>query len=72
LNERDEQNLRFLMSLKKEDIKEWLASVPPDDVDYAFALLTTAALDEFDKENENLDCSDAKLVLSKYMLAGKH
>jgi hypothetical protein len=71
MNQRDKDNLRFLMSLKKKTMKDWLASVTKDDLDYAFALLMTAALDESDNETAELDCSEAKKALEKYALPQK-
>ena len=71
MNERDVQNLRFLMSLNKHTMTEWMLSVTKDDLDYAFALLMTAALDESEQENAEIDCSEAKSVLQKYTLGQK-
>jgi hypothetical protein len=71
MNERDLNNLRFLMSLKNEDIMDWMITVGQDDVDYAMTLLLTAALDEIDAQNEKVDCSEAKTLLAQFMLPKK-
>lgn len=68
MNERDLNNLRFLMTLKTKDMMQWMNSVGKDDVDYAMALLLTAALDEIDAQHEKIDCSEAKSVLAQFML----
>lgn len=71
MNEHDKGNLRFLMSLNKHTMTEWMLSVSKDDLDYAFALLMTAALDESDQEFAEIDCSEAKKLLEKYALPQK-
>jgi hypothetical protein len=68
MSERDLSNLRFLMALKNKDMMEWMIAVGKDDVDYAMALLLTAAFDEIDVENEKNDCSEAKSLLAQFML----
>ena len=71
MNEHDKGNLRFLMSLDKRTMKQWMLTVTKDDLDYAFALLMTAALDESEQENAEIDCSEAKSILQKYTLGQK-
>lgn len=71
MNPRDEANLRFLMSLDKHTMTQWMLTVTKDDLDYAFALLMTAALDEAEQETAEIDCSDAKKLLQKYTLGQK-
>jgi hypothetical protein len=71
MNEHDKGNLRFLMSLDKRSMKKWMLTVTKDDLDYAFALLMTAALDESEQENAEIDCSEAKSILQKYTLGQK-
>lgn len=45
MNERDRQNLNFLLSATPEQIDEWHKSVPPDDVNYAMDLLLQYAIE---------------------------
>lgn len=71
MNPRDEANLRFLMSLNKQTMTEWMLSVSKDDLDYAFALLMTAAIDESEQETAEIDCSEAKNLLQKFTLGQK-
>jgi len=84
MNPHDKKNLEFLMSATPEVLREWYARVSQDDVDYATELLAYAsaelertALVQAAKEcinrsidNENLDCSVAKTLLSKFTLKG--
>lgn len=71
MNDHDKSNLRFLMSLNKHTMTQWMLTVTKDDLDYAFALLMTAALDESEEENAEIDCSEAKKVLEKFALPQK-
>lgn len=59
------------MSLNKDTMTQWMLSVSKDDLDYAFALLMTAAIDESEQENAEIDCSEAKKLLQKYTLGQK-
>ena len=84
MNPHDKKNLEFLMSATPEILREWYAQVSQDDVDYATELLAYAsaeleriALVQAAKEcinrsldKENLDCSTAKTLLSKFTLKG--
>ena len=71
MNSRDEANLRFLMSLDRRMMKQWMLTVSKDDLDYALALLMTAAIDESEQETAEIDCSEAKNLLQKYTLGQK-
>lgn len=59
------------MSLNKHTMTDWMLSVSKDDLDYAFALLMTAALDESEQENAEIDCTEAQNVLQKFTLKQK-
>lgn len=72
MNEHDKANLRFLMSLDKRNMRNWMLTVTKDDLDYAFALLMTAALDEAEQETAEIDCSEAKMLLQKFTLTHKN
>lgn len=68
MDERDRDNLRFLMNLKTENIMQWMLEVGPDDVMYAMALLETAALEELDIETEENELAEANSLLAQFML----
>lgn len=68
MDERDRDNLRFLMNLKTENIMQWMLEVGPDDVMYAMALLETAALEELDIEMEGNEFTEANSLIAQFML----
>lgn len=68
MDERDRDNLRFLMNLKTENIMQWMLEVGPDDVMYAMALLETAALEELDIEMEGNEFTEANSLIARFML----
>lgn len=82
MNPHDQKNLEFLMSITPEILRDWYNTVSQEDVDYAMELLTLAsaeldrtALVQAAKEcvalnDENIDCSTAKTLLSKFTLKG--
>jgi hypothetical protein len=84
MNPHDKENLKFLMSVSPEVLRDWYNTVSQEDVDYAMELLAYAS-DELDRtalvqaatecinrslDDENLDCSAAKTLLSKFTLKG--
>lgn len=84
MNERDRQNLDFLMSASPDVLRDWYNSVSEDDVNYASELLRLAS-EELDRKaliaaahdclalnDETIDCSEAKAVIAKFMLKGQN
>ena len=84
MNPHDKKNLDFLMSATPEVLREWYAHVSQDDVDYATELLAYASA-ELERtalvqaatecinrslDDENIDCTAAKTLLSKFTLKG--
>ena len=84
MNPHDKENLKFLMSVSPEVLQDWYNTVSQEDVDYAMELLKHAS-DELDRtalvqaakefinrslDDEILDCSTAKTLLSKFTLKG--
>ena len=84
MNPHDKKNLEFLMSVSPEVLRDWYNTVSQEDVDYAMELLNHASA-ELDRtalvqaakecinrslDKENLDCSVAKTLLSKFTLKG--
>ena len=72
------------MSVSPEVLQDWYNTVSPEDVDYAMELLNHASA-ELDRtalvqaakecinrslDDENLDCTAAKTLLSKFTLKG--
>ena len=84
MNPHDKKNLEFLMSVSPEVLRDWYNTVSQEDVDYAMELLNHASA-ELDRtalvqaakecinrslDDENLDCTAAKTLLSKFTLKG--
>ena len=82
MNPHDRKNLEFLMAVSPEVLCDWYQSVSEDDVIYALELLkyaseemeraelVAAAHECLDLFNENIDCTEAKAVISKFTLKG--
>jgi hypothetical protein len=72
MNNRDINNLQFLMRVSDEEFEQWCLRATPDDYDYALSLFKAKnAIDMMHQlEKPVNDISDAKDVLKKYMLKG--
>ena len=72
MNNRDINNLQFLMNASNEEFEQWCLRATPDDYDYALSLFKAKnAIDMMHQlEKPVNDISDAKDVLKKYMLKG--
>ena len=60
MNERDRDNLNFLLHASPEVLKDWESKMPTDDLEYAQELLNAYALELREKSAELL--VEAKLV----------
>jgi hypothetical protein len=72
MNNRDINNLQFLMRVSDEEFDQWCLRATPDDYEYALSLFKAKnAIDMMHQlEKPVNDISDAKDVLKKYMLKG--
>jgi hypothetical protein len=72
MNNRDINNLQFLMRVSDEEFDQWCLRATPDDYEYALSLFKAKnAIDMIHQlEKPVNDISDAKDVLKKYMLKG--
>ena len=72
MNNRDINNLQFLMRVSDEEFDQWCLRATPDDYEYALSLFKAKnAIDMMHQlETPVKDISEAKDVLKKYMLKG--
>ena len=72
MNNRDLNNLQFLMRVSDEEFDQWCLRATPDDYDYALSLFKAKnAIDMMHQlEKPVNDISDAKDILKKYTLKG--
>jgi hypothetical protein len=72
MNNRDINNLQFLMNASNEEFEQWCLRATPDDYDYALSLFKAKrAIDMMHQlEKPVNDISDAKDILKKYTLKG--
>lgn len=76
MNKTDRQNLAFLLSATPETIAAWYQSISTEEILYAVYLLAQAEI-EMAADSEpiqydlNIDCTEAKQVLSQFTLKGK-
>ena len=72
MNNRDLNNLQFLMRVSDEEFEQWCLRATPDDYDYALSLFKAKrAIDMMHQlETPVNDISDAKDILKKYTLKG--
>jgi hypothetical protein len=72
MNNRDINNLQFLMRVSDEEFEQWCLRATPDDYDYALSLFKAKnAIDMIHQlEKPVNDISDAKDILKKYTLKG--
>ncbi len=69
MNDHDRKNLDFLLTASPEVIRDWYQHVDEDDHKYAMELLEAASLELMEHAvNISTDCTQAKQLLSKYML----
>lgn len=77
MNERDRNNLEFLLSISEPTLKAWYASVTPDDIEYATELLKAysnelATRVSLCKDDSEISVSQyTKDILQKYTLQNK-
>jgi len=72
MNNRDINNLQFLMRVSDEEFDQWCLRATPDDYEYALSLFKAKnAIDMMHQlEKPVNDISDAKDILKKYTLKG--
>jgi hypothetical protein len=74
MNDHDRGNLRFLMTADETAMQEWYNQVSQDDIDYALELLQMANAEltvkemELAEANEQLDLTQAQVILSRFTL----
>lgn len=66
MNERDIENLNFLLSVSPAGLSLWFQAADYDDLRYAEDLLQQYVLANIDEEVEKSDLSDAKNYLKKF------
>jgi hypothetical protein len=67
MNQRDRDNLDFLLSASPEVIKDWYEQMDDDDIQYAFELLEMAKEELIEQQLVGSDLSDAKAIILKYL-----
>jgi len=72
MNNRDINNLQFLMRVSDEEFEQWCLRATPDDYDYALSLFKAKnAIDMIHQLEKPInDISEAKDILKKYTLKG--
>lgn len=66
MNQRDRDNLDFLLSASPEVIRDWYEQMDDDDIQYAFELLEMAKEELIEQQLAVSDLSDAKAIILKY------
>lgn len=66
MNQRDQDNLDFLLNASPEVIQDWYAHMSDDDIQYAFELLEMAKEELIEQQLAGSDLSDAKAIILKY------
>jgi hypothetical protein len=66
MNQRDRDNLDFLLNASPEIIQDWYNKVEDDDILYAFELLEMAKEELIEMQIAGSDLSDAKAIILKY------
>lgn len=67
MSDEDLENLAFLLLTPSEELKHWYASIDPYELDYARSLLEIAQ-DYFSDDAREIDTTQAKQLLKKFML----
>lgn len=70
MNERDYNNLQFLLTSSEDVIAEWFLKTSADDIEYAMQIMTAASkeMSFITHEISDEDMREAREVLSKFML----
>ena len=74
MNDRDRNNVNFIMNLSTEDFDSWSLELSDDNLQYALELLRQARIENLMQEQELLDALEesdfveANSVLKKFML----
>lgn len=70
MNDRDYNNLQFLLSSSQEVIADWFLKTSADDIEYAMEIMKAASLemDFLIAEINDDDCTEANQLLKKFML----
>lgn len=71
MNDKDKNNLKFLMYSSEDVLDTWYARASDDDMKYALELLARYREELNEQEMEYIEYKDAKSVLGKYTLKGK-
>jgi len=66
MNQRDRDNLDFLLNASPEIIQDWYNKVEDDDILYAFELLEMAKEELIEQQMAGSDLSDARAIILKY------
>lgn len=67
MNERDYDNLRFLLAIDGDGMSRWVAQASDDDIEYARVLLEMARLDLIDVAiDKGHSLQQSSLLLSKF------
>jgi hypothetical protein len=66
MNQRDRDNLDFLLNASPAVIQDWYNKVEDDDILYAFELLEMAKEELIEMQIAGSDLSDAKAIILKY------
>lgn len=66
MNQRDRDNLDFLLNASPEVIRDWYEKMEDDDIMYAFELLELAKEELIEQQMAGSDLSDAKAIILKY------
>ncbi len=67
MNQRDRDNLDFLLNASPEIIQDWYNKVEDDDILYAFELLEMAKEELIEQQIAGSDLSEARAIISKYI-----
>ena len=69
MNDRDRENLNFLLTISPKGFQDWLEQADDDDVEYALELIHYAKLEmivaELEKRDSVEDVSAAKMELDR-------
>lgn len=70
MNERDYNNLQFLLTSSQEVIADWYLKTSIDDIEYAMQILTAASKEMrfITGEISDEDCAEANEVLARFRL----
>ena len=66
MNQRDRDNLDFLLNATPEVIQDWYEKMEDDDIIYAFELLELAKEELIEQQMAGNDLSDVRALILKY------